>query len=64
MTDYNSQRQKSREAISALNGAIDGLNIAKRTTPANPVFGPVVLLLTMIRVSSLSLRDETFQAHA
>ena len=66
MTD-KPQRQKGRKAIPALNMAIDGLNVLKEatsTTPANPVFGPVVLLLTMIRVSSLSLRDETFQAHA
>ena len=66
MTD-KPQRQKGRKAIPALNMAIDGMNILKEatsTTPANPVFGPVILLLTMIRVSSLSLRDEMFQAHA
>ena len=47
--------------------AINGLNIMKEatsTTPVNPVFGSVALLLTMIRVSSLSLRDDMFQAHA
>ena len=66
MTD-KPQRQKGRKAIPALNMAINGLNIAKEatnTTPVNPVFGSVALLLTMIRVNSLSLRDEKFQAHA
>ena len=66
MTD-KPQRPKGREAISALNKAIHGLNIAKettRTTPANQVFGPVALLLATIRVSSLPFRDGMFQAHA
>ena len=66
MTD-KPQRQKGRKAIPALNMAIDTLNVLKEATsatPVNPVFGSVALLLTMIRVSSLSLRDETFQAHA
>ena len=66
MTDQP-QRQKGRKAIPALNMAIDGLNVLKEatnSTPINPVFGSVALLLTMIRVSSLSLHDEMFQAHA
>ena len=66
MTD-KPQRQKGSKAVPALNMAINGLNIVKEatnTTPINPVFGSVALLLTMIRVSSLSLRDEMFQAHA
>ena len=58
MTD-NSQQPKGRsQVLSALNMAINGLNIAKEvtsTTPVNPVFGSVAILLTMIRVSSLSL---------
>jgi hypothetical protein len=66
MTD-NSQRPKGRgKVVSALNMAIDGLNIAKEatsTTPVNPVFGSVAVLLTMIRVSSFLFRDEMFQAH-
>ena len=66
MTD-NSQRPEGRgKAISTLNMAIGGLNIAKEatsTTPVNPVFGSVAILLTMIRVYSLFLRDETFRAH-
>ena len=66
MTD-KPQQQKDRKAIPALNMAIDGLNVLKEATsatPVNPVFGSVALLLTMIRVSSLSLCDEKFQAHA
>ena len=65
MTD-KPQRQKGSKAIPALNMAINGLNIAKEatsTTPVNPVFGSVALLLTMIRVSSLHFCDEMFQAH-
>jgi len=56
MTD-SSQRQKGREnALSSLNVAIDGLNLAKELssiTPATAVFGSVSILLTMIRVSFL-----------
>ena len=66
MTD-KPPRQKGRKAIPALNMAINGLNVLKEatsTTPVNSVFGSVALLLTMIRVSSLSLRDEMFRAHA
>ena len=66
MTD-NSQRPEGRgKAVSALNMAIGGLNIAKEatsTTPVNPVFGSVAILLTMIRVYSFFSRDEMFQAH-
>ena len=60
----NPQRQEDRRAISALNMAISFLNIVKRDAPANPVFGPVALLLTTIRVRSLPFRDEMFRAHA
>ena len=63
----SSQRRKGRgRAIPALNMAIDALNLAKDATsiiPVNPVFGSVVTLLNMIRVSSLSFLDEIFQAH-
>ena len=47
--------------------AIDGLILAKEatiTTPVNPVFGSVAVLLTMIRVSSFLSRDEIFRAHS
>ena len=63
----NSQLPKSRgRGIAALNMAIDALNLAKEasnSTPANPVFGPVALLITMIRVSSFLFRDEMLQTH-
>ena len=66
MTD-KPQRQKGRgRVVPALDMAITGLNIAKEatsTTPVNPVFGSVAILLTMIRVSSLLFRDEMLQAH-
>ena len=53
-------------AIPVLNRAIDDLNIAKeatRTTLVNPVFGSVAVLLTTIRVNSLLLCDEMYQAY-
>ena len=60
MTD-KSQRPKSQDRVlSALNRAINGLNIAKEatsTTPVNPVFGSVAILLTMIRVSLFLSRE-------
>ena len=66
MTD-NTQRPKGQgRGLSALNTAIDALNLAKEAssgTPANPVFGPVALLVTMIRVSSFLFSGETLQAH-
>ena len=67
MTD-NSRQQKDRsKVIPALDVAINGLNIAKEatnTTPVNPLFGSVVILLTMIRVSSLPSCDEILHVHA
>ena len=66
MTD-NSQRPKGQDRIlSALNMAVDGLNVVEGgtvATPVSPVFRSVVVLLTMIRVSSFLSRGETFQAH-
>ena len=54
-----SQRQKGRDGLlSALNVAIEGLNLAKEIsspTPAKAVFGSASVLLSMIRVSSLSI---------
>jgi len=67
MTD-DSQRQKGRDgALSSLNVAIDGLNLAKEIssiTPAKAVFGSVAIILTMIRVSFLLFYDGIPQAHA
>ena len=63
----NSQRRKGKgKVVPALNTAINVLNLAKdatSATPVNPVFGSVATLLTMIRVSFLLFRDETFQTH-
>ena len=66
MTDKPQQQQGQGRAIPALNIAIDTLNIVKEatsTTPVNPVFGSVAVLLTMIRVSFLPSRDEMLRAH-
>ena len=52
-----SKQPKEREGvISALNVAIEGMNLAKEfssITPAKPVFGTVSVVLAMIRVSFL-----------
>jgi len=52
--DPTSQRSKGQDrTISALNGAIEILNLAKEAasaTPAKAVFGSVSILLTIIRV--------------
>jgi hypothetical protein len=53
--EAESQRPKGRDgAISALNAAIEALNLAKELssiTPAKAVFGSVSVILAMIRVS-------------
>ena len=63
----NSQRSKGRDrGLSALNMAIDALNLTKEatsSTPANPVFGPLAFLVTMIRVSPFLFSNEMLQAH-
>ena len=55
--EAESQRPKGREgAISALNMAIEAMNLAKELssiTPAKAVFGSVSVILTMIKVSLL-----------
>jgi len=62
-----SQRPKGRDgAISSLNVAIEGLNLAKEVasvTPAKAVFGSVSILLVMIRVCFFIFCDETAQIH-
>ena len=53
--------------LSALNIAIDGLNITKDVidiAPAKAAFATVAILLTMIRVSALLSCNEAMQAHA
>jgi len=63
-----SQRPKGRDgAISSLNVAIEGLNLAKElsgVTPAKAVFGSASILLTMIKVCFLLFCDEVIQTHA
>jgi len=55
--EIESRRLKGREGtISALNGFIEVLNLAKEVssiTPAKAVFGSVSIILAMIRVSFL-----------
>jgi len=55
--EAKSQQPKGQESkISALNAAIEALNLAKElssVSPAKAVFGSVSVILTMIRVSSL-----------
>jgi len=55
--EAESQRPKEREgAISALDAAIEAMNLAKELssiTPAKAVFGSVSVVLTMTRVSFL-----------
>ena len=55
--EAESQRPKGRKrTISALNAAVEALNLAKELssiTPAKAVFGSVSVILTMIRVSLL-----------
>jgi len=62
----NSQRPTGKDgAISSLNVAIEGLNLAKElsgVTPAKAVFGSASALLTMIRVCLFSC-DEVTQIH-
>ena len=66
MTDKSQRPMDRGRVLSALNLAIGGLNIAKEatsTTPVNPLFGSVALLLTMIRVSFFLPRVEMLQVH-
>ena len=58
--DVESQQPKERkDATSALNAAIEALDLAgglSTVTPAKDVFGSVSVSLTMIRVSSFWVR--------
>lgn len=55
--DPDARRQERRDnVLSSLNAAIETLNLAKEIssiTPAKAVFGPVSVILTMIRVGFL-----------
>jgi len=62
-----SRRPKGRDgAISSLNVAIEGLNLAKELSgvmPAKAVFGSASILLTMIKVPLLLSCNDVTQAH-
>ena len=56
--EAESQRPNEREgAISALNAAIEALNLMKISSipPAKAVFGSVIIILTLIKVCHLDL---------
>ena len=56
MADKSQQPKEGDGVISALNAAIEGLNLAKEISsiaPAKAVFGSVSIVLAMIRVGSL-----------
>ena len=65
--DPKSKQSKRRDdVLSSLNTVIEGLNLAENLstiTPAKAVFGTVGIILTMIRVSSLLLREDPPRAH-
>ena len=66
MTDKSQQPKGQDGALSTLNVAIDGLNLAKEVvsiTPAKAVIGSVAILLAMIRVRPLLFCDEIFQVY-
>ena len=65
--EADSQRTKGRDSVlSALNIAIEALNLAKDIStiaPAQAVFGSVSILLTMIRVRFHPFSDDTLQVY-
>ena len=62
-----SQRPKGREGvISALNGAVEAMNLAEKTstiTPAKTVLGSVSTLLALIKVCFLFLYNNLLQIY-
>jgi len=62
-----SQQPKHRDVtLSSLNAAIDAMNLAKEAmsqTPAKAIFGSVSILLTMVRVCSLSFYSGELRVH-
>ena len=66
MTNNSQRLREQDDALSLLNMAIDGLNLAKELsciTPAAAVFGSVSVLLAMIRVSFLLFCDGMLRVH-
>jgi len=65
--DAKTQQPKDREgAISALNAAVEALNLMKEiasVTPAKAAFGSVSVLLAMIRVSFVLFYGGELQTH-
>ena len=66
--DRNSRRQKRQDnVLSALNVAIEGLDLTKEVlsiTPAKAVCGSVSFVLTMIRVRFLRVRDDPWELNS
>jgi len=65
--EAKSQRPNEQEgAISALNAAIEDLNLAEKVSsipPAKAVFGSVTILLALIRVCFLLFRHDLLRVH-
>ena len=65
--DTNSKRQKRRDnVLSLLNVAIEATNLAKEAsngTPAQAIFGPINIILTMVKVRFSSFRHSTLGSH-
>jgi len=65
--EAKSQRPNEREgAISALNMAVEDLNVAEKASsipPTKAVFGSVIVLLALIRVRLLLFCDDPLRVH-
>jgi len=65
--EAESQQPTGREAaISALNAAVEAMNLVEKNstiTPAKTVFGSVSTLLTLVRVCFLHSCNDLFQIH-
>jgi len=65
--EAKSQRLNEREgATSALNTAVEDLNVAEKASsipPAKAIFGSVIVLLTLIRVRFLLFCNDLLRVH-
>ena len=65
--EAESKRPKGQEAaISALNAAVEAMNLAEKIStiaPAKTVFGTVSILLTLIRVCFMLFCNDLFQIY-